>query len=453
MIKIIISMAIALLMACSPKLTPPEITPPNDYIYTNEISQDSLSSTISWWQNFGDKRLDSLMLKALAGNRDLKATLAKIESAREQLTIARAENLPSLSLEAYGLNEHFPADGTTQEYYIAPMISWEISLFGKSKSLKAGAKADLLNTEWSYRGVMLSLTAEVATTYYTLRQAEYNGYIARRSYSLRAQELALIDSLVRYGMRDGVALEQARSLAYQAKADIDKYNRLATTSHLALCSLIGENPTLYEEKTEYRDILCGNLPPEVPTGVPSDLLSRRPDILEAYYAMEKAGADVGLARAARLPSISLTGGGGLFATSLKGITGSEPWGWSAAATIIQPIFSFGALKSKEMAARAEYLSRVYLYQQSYIDALKEVESELISIESLSRELISASAVVAANEKVEQMVRALYRGGMNSYLNVVDAERGLYSAQQSYIDLATMQYMNYINLYKALGGGW
>ncbi len=452
-------LTISTMIGCAPKLATTDDTPPTNWIYGGAYPTDSLRLGEKWWEIFSDTTLNRLIDRALIYNRDIEATAATLEAAQRNVRVVRSEYLPSLSFnaEVEGYNNASSYNKAVQEYTIGPTIEWEVSLFGALKQSSRKARAEVAESQWALRAIRLSIAAEVATTFFTLRQAQSNLNISKRSYELRAQESMLIDSMFYYGMSDGVAREQARSLLYTSLADIAQYRRAVEQTRLTLGSLVGENPdpTLGGDLSldSPMEFSTAHIPATIPIGLPSDLLERRADIQQSYYTMEAAAAAVGIARAARYPTISLTGSGGLFGYALKDLTSGKPWAWSATGEIAETIFNFGGLKSREKAARAEYMESLYKYEQSMLTAFAEVEQQLVAIESYGEQRGAMVDLVIANASISRSTNALYDNGMNDYLNVIDAERELYSSQMELIEVITNQYISYINLFKALGGGY
>lgn len=442
----------ALIVSCMPKLYPPQIETPEKYLYAEGFA-DSTTIPIRWWEMFCDPELNLLVEKALANNRDLLSAASRIAQARDQAVVARAQFLPSVGLGLTAEGDYTSATEIVQSYAVEPALSWEVSLFGALRNTDRAARAQVLASEWAWRGVMLSLTAEVATTYFTLLQYRRDLDIARRSYGLRLESAALIDSMFRYGMSDGVALEQARSLVYTAAADIPQYRRAAEQTRLVLGTLLGENPSKTDTLGGCRALDTDCLPEEIPAGLPSALLERRPDVMEAYYAMQQAAFEVGIARAARFPSIALTGKGGIASHSIKGLTSGDPWAWNAVGSLTQPIFSFGKLRRRELAAQESYTQSVLAYEQTVLEAFADVEKALSGIRTYRLQAQRSEQLVEANERVAEMTRALYQSGMSDYLSVIDAERSLYESQMELANLIAQQYIACIDLCKALGGGW
>ena len=452
--KLKIAMAAALLAgACSPRLYPPETAVPDRYVYSEGFSQDTTGIGSRWWEMFGDPTLDTLVARALERNRDLAAAAARVEQARANLGVVRAQYLPQIGFGVQAGGKYAEATGIVQSYAVEPTLSWEVSLFGALRRAKEAAKAEIAASAWALEGMRLSLAAEVATTYFTLLEYERNLSIARRTLQLRRESAALIDSMFRYGMSDGVALEQARSLVYTAAADIPQYSRAVEQTRLSLSTLLGQTPQLADTLCDCRALETDCRPEEIPAGLPSALLERRPDVMEAYYTMQQAAFEVGIARAARYPSIALTGKGGVASTSIKGLTSGDPWAWTAVGSLAQPIFSFGKLRRRELAAKESYMQSVFAYEQTVLEAFADVETALAAIGTYRSQTEQTRRLVEANERLADMTRALYLSGMADYLSVIDAERSLYESQMELANLTAQQYIACIDLCKALGGGW
>ncbi|MBQ1958175.1 MAG: TolC family protein, partial [Alistipes sp.] len=194
-------------------------------------------------------------------------------------------------------------------------------------------------------------------------------------------------------------------------------------------------------------------PTDIPVGLPSDLLARRPDLMKSWYELQAAAAKVGIARSNRFPSIALTTDGGLIGSTVKELFTSGYWSWGAAAQLAQPIFSFDRLKRKEQIARVEYEDAVLEYEKSVLTALKEVESSLVGISTYKSQAKQYAEYVDANKRIAELTMALYRNGMNNYLDVISTQQTWYNSQMQLIGLISEQYINYANLVMALGGGW
>lgn len=440
-------------VACNPHLPRPTVEISERYLYGGNFSQDTLGVEVEWWRIFNDSLLNTLEAQALANNNDVEVALSRVEQARQQLVVTRAALLPSFAAGLSASGEYDNVEKYTVNYKIGPSMSWEFGMGGRLKHSLGAARAAILGSEWAYRGAKLSLTAEVATTYFTLLQYERNLAIARRTYTLRRKSMSLVDSMFRYGMSSGVDVEQARSLMLEAAADIPKYEQALAQTRLSLNTLLGTVPIEANDDGMGLNLLSDFLPIDIPIGLPSDLLHRRPDVLEAYYALVESGEKVGIARAERFPSVSMTLSGGVASETLKGLVTGMPWVWGATRSLSQPLFSFGRLKQSENIAREAYRQSIATYRQTIIEALADVESALAAISGCNDQTERSAELVQTNDRVAQMTRALYDSGMSDYFDLLDAERSLYDSQMQLIDLVAQQYINYVALFKALGGGW
>nr|MBE6191366.1 efflux transporter outer membrane subunit [Rikenellaceae bacterium] len=449
---LIVGMA-GVLSGCTPRLQPPQVDVPVAYRYTDRFSSDSIQLTTQWWRLFGDSTLNFLVERALQQNNDLRTAISRIEQARANLRIARAEYLPEVGASLSAGATYNRETRIVQSYAVEPTLQWEISLFGSLRHATMAARSELAATEWACRGVELSLAAEVATTYFTLLQYERDLLIATRTYTLRSESAALIDSMFRFGMSSGVDLEQARSLVYSAESDIPRYRNAVQETLLALNVLLGDVPQDYQGAEVGEELLTDRQPEALTVGLPSELLQRRPDIMQAYYQLQQAAAQAGVARSNRFPSLTLTAEGGIGAASLKGLTSSNPAVWSASGSLVAPLFNFGRLRSAERVAVEAYQQAAYSYEQTLLTAFSEVEKALSQISSNREQIDRYGELVASYRQIVTMAHALYRNGMVDYLDVIDAERTLYSSQMQYVNLVAQQYINYVSLCKALGGGW
>ena len=444
-----------LFFGCNPRLATPQLATHEEYIFGKNFSRDSTRLSGEWWQMFGDTTLNRLVTRALSQNKNIEIAASRIEEARHNLVVTRSTYWPSISgvISAEGKYES-ATDKIAQTYKILPQASWEIPLFGSLRHATKGAKAAIDYEVWQYRGVRLALEAEVATTYFTLLQYRQDLKIAKRSSELRREMVTLIDSLYNYGFASGVNLEQAQSLLYTAEADIPLYERAIAQTLLSLATLTGDTPETFIDVGEGSSAITNDYQPyDIAIGVPSDILHRRPDVMSAYYAMQQSAANVGLARSARLPSVTLTLFGGTATDKVSQLFSSKGWVADAMASIAQPIFNFGGLRRRELAAREAYRQSLLAYEQSYIEALSDVESALVAITSSREELLRYAGLVKSYRNIAIMTYSLYRNGLSGYLDVIDAERSLYTSQMQFENLVAQQYINYINLCKALGGGY
>lgn len=438
--------------AVGPNFKSPKVVVPAMYIYDSvNIKIDTLVN-LMWWDNFGDTTLNFLIREALRGNRNLAIAASRIEQSRLQLRMVRSEIWPSFGFGVEGKATSAGNSKVIQQYSIQPNVKWELDLFGKLRRTSESAHAQMLATEENYRSVMLSLVAEVATTYFNLLQYDMLLQVSLDTYNIRHTSQNIIDSLYYYGMSSSVDLEQARSLTATAAAAIPQYKRAKVQTEMSLCALLGKTPysivvdgmRLFSEKM---------IPKLVPSGLPSSLLNRRPDIRESYYQVASATSNVAVAVANRYPTVVLTGEGGLLSSSLKGLLNGSPFGWSASLSISESVFSFGKNKRAVEVAKEKELQAILNYEQSVITALGEVENALAGVATYRLEVERYHELLKATQKTQVLTGELYRGGYNTYLDVLDAERELFSTQINFSAILFAQLAEYVELYKALGGGW
>lgn len=439
-----------LLIACSPKLQQPGVVAPKQYLYCGMVDTTSISK--KWWEVFADTTLNSLISIALQSNYDLQSAASKIEEARANMRTVRSKFLPSFDLGRSASISGNGSGSVTDEYILEPYASWEIPLFGSLKATTEGAKANVQYAIWQYRGVELSLAAEVATTYFTLLQYQRNLNTARESSRLRKQTAVLVDSLYVHGMATRLNREQAYSLLYTSDADIPLYERAIAQTKLSLNLLLGKAPEPIDYIIDDNILSAKDVNIEIPVGLPSDLLYHRPDIMSDYSALTAAAADAKLARIERFPTLTLTGDGGVVSGDITKLFAKGSWVWNAMLSLTQPIYRFGALRSGEKAAVERYNQAVIAYRKDFLAALSEVEKALVAISTYRVQLERYRALVNANSDINRLTKELYLNGLSAYLDVIDAERTLYNSQMEYSNLIASQYINYINLCKALGGG-
>lgn len=452
-----ILLGILFLASCgSNKFESPDIEIPQSYIYSHDMDTINSMVNLLWWANFNDNTLDYMITTALTNNKDIVAAMASLEKSRLAISDSRSSYQPSLKAEFAGEAYYNSENDVVQLWGLGASISWEASLFGAMKNSTRAARAAYLASDNGVRSVMLSIASEVATNYFKLICYQQSLEISRRSYELRRESTNLIDSLYNYGMASLLNLEQSRSLTATAAANIPAYERAIAQATLALNILLGENPTdIYKLPNSplMNMVDCSELIPEVPIGLPSTLLERRPDVLQSYYGMVEAWAKVGVKRAARYPTISLSAGAGVGASVLGDLFSGEPFIWSLIGSVAQPIFAFGSNKRAVESAREDLYSATASYEKAVISAIAEVESSLESISSYKRQLEEYRKLVKSNYINQQLTSKLYDNGLNSYLEVIDAERSWYESQLEYVNILSSQYASYVDLYKALGGGW
>ena len=435
-----------------PDFKKPVVNSPAEFRFDN-IGEDS-TEILEWWQLFDDPVLDTLVKIALVENRDVKNTAARIEEARAAVGYNKADMWPRIGYEgeinsanlgniiATGSNDY------NSNYYAAPVLSWEIGIWGKYRRATESARAEMYAAEYFHRGVMISLISEVASLYFQMLDYDNRLEISRNTLITRQEYVRIIQERYNKGIVAEIDLNQAQIQEAIAAAAIPQYERAVAQIENALSILIGRNPgpILRGARLENQ-----NFPPDIPPGLPSTLLERRPDIMEAEQYVAAQNAMIGVAQAMRFPSFNLTA---LFGVASPDLTFSAASAaWSVSGTILGPIFNFGKNKRRVEIERYRTEQAYMAYDQTVLQAFRETEDALIGITTYRDELIAVLRPKVAAENAAMLSRSRYDEGVTSYLEVLDSERTLFDASLN--ASATLQYrLNaYVGLYKALGGGW
>ncbi|GAB3628688.1 RND transporter [Pandoraea terrae] len=416
-----------------------------------------------WWKAFGDATLDRLETEALAANQSLKAAAARVKEARGVQQQARAGLFPKIDAgfgptreKASPASQGLPADGN-----VAPQTLWraqatvayEVDLFGRVSDSIAAARADADQSEALFRSVQLALQADVAQNYFNLRELDAEQDLFTRTVTLRAEALKLVQRRFEEGDIGELDVARAKAELATAQSDALAVARLRAASEHSLAILLGKTPAEFDMPA--RPLVPVGV--QIPAGLPSALLERRPDIAAAERAMAAANARIGVAKSAFFPSLSLTGAGGFEAGSL-----GDLFKWSSrtfllgplAGTMLSlPIFDGGARSGNLARARAQYEEDVANYRQQVLVAFQEVEDNLSNLRLLSDQTRAQGDAVKASNRAAQLSRTQYQEGSISYLEVIDAERSVLQSQRSAVQLAGAQAVSTVNLIRALGGGW
>ncbi|KSW22342.1 MULTISPECIES: efflux transporter outer membrane subunit [Pseudomonas] len=410
---------------------------------------------VDWREFFVDARLRDTVARALANNRDLRVAALNVEYQRAQYRIQRAELFPAVSASAEGTRQRALSDGTTavsSQYSVGLGVSsYELDLFGRLRNLKDAALEDYLALEQTRRSTQISLVAEVASAWMTLAADQQLLKLARDTHASQQKTYELVQRSHGLGGESGLSLAQARSTVESARAEAASYASQVEQDRNALELLVGErlDASLLPGDTG----LDAALLVTVPAGLPSSLLQRRPDVLAAEHTLKAANADIGAARAAFFPSVSLTASGGSASGELSGLFKSGSRAWSFAPSISLPIFDAGSNQAGLDAAKITRDIDVANYEKALQTAFSEVADALSVRSHINERLDAQRELTAATDKSYDLSLALYKQGSDSFLEVLDAQRSLYSAQQTLISLELAEQVNRVTLYKVLGGGW
>lgn len=405
------------------------------------------------WQDFvGDARLRELVTLALDNNRDLRVALAAIEQARAQYQIRRADQLPTINAAVAG-NRQPSSDGESiSSAYTAglAMASWELDFFGRVASLKDAALAQFLATQEARNAVQTSLIASVVSTWLSLQTNNELLALTQRTLATRQDSLRLNRMRFEQGVTSALDLRQAESLTAAAQATLAQQRRLRALDVNALTQLVGQ--PLPETLLAAPAIPAAQSLHDVPVGMPSDLLERRPDIRQAEQQLIAANANIGAARAAFFPSISLTATAGTASSSLGGLFAAGSGAWTFIPQVSLPIFNAGANRANLQVAETDRDITLARYEKAIQSAFREVADALAQRATLDARLDAQHRLVDASAASYRLSEARYQKGVDSYLSALDAQRSLYAARQSLVSLKLSAATNAVTLYKVLGGG-
>lgn len=457
------AMATSLLCGCSLipdyQRPPAPVAPtyPAGPAYAPANTVDTAAAEEGWRDFFRDPVLGQLIERSLANNRDLRVAVLNIEAYQAQYRIQRSNLLPSISANATGNRQSLPADvsllnerAITSTYSVNLGISaYELDLFGRNHSLAREQLEIYLSSEQARRSTQLSLVANVATAYLTWRADQEQLKLTQDTLGTyeRSLKLTLLQGSI--GTASALAVSQAQTSVEDARARAAQYQRQVAQDLNGLTLLVGADVSENLPAQALGSELLGS----VPAGLPSQLLQRRPDILEAEYLLRAANANIGAARAAFFPSISLTANAGTSSTELSGLFKAGSGGWLFQPQINLPIFNAGNLRASLDYSKIQKDIRVARYEKSIQTAFQEVADGLAARQTYSRQLSAQRDSLKANENYYRLAEARYRSGLDSSLTLLDAQRSLFSAQSTLISDRLAQLTAEVNLYKALGGGW
>ena len=417
------------------------------------------AADISWREFFADDRLRQVMALALANNRDLRVAALNIEKARAQYRVQDVGFYPTVSAtgsqSATRTADNLRTPGSpeiSRQYSAGVGISaYEVDLFGRVRSLSAQSLEQFLSTEQARRSTHISLVAEVANAYLTLGADEERLALARDTLTSQSESYRLSQRSFEVGVTTALALRQAQTSVDTARVDVARYTAQAAQDRNGLVLLVGSNVPAELLPTNLADSL--NALPDLPSGLPSSLLQRRPDILEAEHLLKAANANIGAARAAFYPRISLTASAGSSSTDLSGLFQGGSGTWSFLPQVSLPIFDGGANRANLDVAKINRDINVAQYEKSIQTAFREVSDALAQRNTVGDQLEAQQSLVNATAESDRLSRARFSRGVDSYLTVLDSQRSLYSAQQNLIGTRLSRVSNLVTLYKVLGGGW
>jgi len=456
-----ISFLFLFLFATSCTLHPPFERPSVEIPETWRISVDESSSycNFRWWEQFEDPDLTALILEALESNRDLKVAIASVYQYAGQLQVSQAGLYPQIGASFTGSRQESSIDFNPNpvgfprvfnDFTCLLNASYDLDIWGSIRSANEASLAQLLAQEEARRSVVLTLVASVASAYIELKQFDEQLHISQDTYKSRVESYNL--ALLRYhgGITSELEPKQAKAEMETAAAQSLQFESAIAQQENLISLLVGHPPRAIRHGVPLDSL---HLAEHVPAGIPSQVLEQRPDILQAEWNLTAANANIGVARAQFFPNITLTGSYGNESAALKRLLTSPAGLWFYGASLLQPLFTGGQLVGQLNVAEAQKLEAYYKYQQTVLNAFREVDDALV-VHQKSKELL-----IVQDRRVQALVDALslatlqYDNGQVDYLNVLDARRNLFSAQLEEAQAKSDTFLSLVNIYKALGGGW
>lgn len=456
----LIAIALLLPVGCTvgPNYKRPPIQTPDAY---RGLAPDAASQTVAsiadekWWTVFEDEQLQALIHKALVQNYDVRIAAARVLQAQAALGVTRADQFPTIFGGAGALNERSPqVKGSpafvTSANQLNLSLSWELDFWGKFRRATEAARATLLATEWGQKAVIWSLVSNVATAYFQLLELDVEMKISRDTLASRNESLRLVKIRETGGTTSLLDVRQSEQLVYTATANIPDLERRIEQQENLISILIGDNP---EPITRGKPLIEHHFPPVVPAGLPSSLLERRPDLQSAEQQLVSANAQIGVAKAAYFPAITLTATAGYQSSALTSLFSGPAGLWTFGGQLSQPIFTAGALRANVRLTEAEQQQALLTYQQDIQQAFQEVSNALIEYRKDQEFRAQEELLTTAAQDTVRLANVRYDGGVTSYLEVLDSDTRYFNAQISLAQAQLNERLAVVELYNALGGGW
>lgn len=408
-----------------------------------------------WWEVFQDPQLQELIRTALKQNYDVRIAAARIMEARALLGITRADQLPTVNAGAAALNDRFPNTKLTPETEtnfnaVGASMAWDLDFWGKYRRATEAARANLLATEWARRAVTNSLVSDVAAAYFQLRALDLQLEIARRTLASRQESLQLTRTLSDGGAGTMLDVRQAEQLVAAAAESIPSLERQIQQEENFLSTLLGRNPGPIARGMKLTEQPHA---PEVPAGLPSRLLERRPDIRAAESELMAANAQIGVARAAYFPQISLTANSGFLSSALTSLFTGPAGFWNFGGSLTQPIFAGGRIRSGVKLSEARKEEMLLTYQRTIQQAFRGVSDSLVEYQKDREFRERQQELVLAAQDAAQLSEMRYKGGATSYLEVLTNETNSFNAELGLAQAQLNELLGLVDIYRNLGGGW
>ena len=427
-----------------------ELQKPESFIY-DSIKKDTIIN-LRWWELFQDETLKTLIRVGLRENLDVLTAIARIEEAKAYHGFTNADKYPKFGYNADATSRNDLsgfAGQETRNYGATANVSWEIDFWGKYRKASESAKAEMLASEASKQSIMISLISDIAENYFQMLDFQKRLDVSIETYEARKKSVILMQAKFDHGYIPEIDLNQAQIQLAIAEASIPNFERALIATKNKLSLLLGKNPLNILQGIKLEDQVT---PPNIPVGLPSYLIERRPDIIQSEFNVISANAQIGVAVAQRFPAISLTGSGGLGSSDVSNLL-TNPLTWNIGTALTGSLFEFGKNKRRVEVQRYRTEQAVYAYKKTVLDAFRCVEDALVGIRTLKLEYEARSKQVIAADNALYLSEQRYYKGVTSYLEVLEQQRTQFESQLS-VAQAHQEYLSaYVKLYKELGGGW
>jgi multidrug efflux system outer membrane protein len=445
--------------AVGPNYKRPSVNVPGTYrgARPQEAEQPAAESLgdQKWWELFQDQQLQDLIHTALKQNYDVRIAATRVLEARAQVGITRANGLPTISAGAQSVDQRsarqkfFPAFETSA-HQVDLSLAWDLDFWGKYRRANESARATLLATQWAREAVISTLVSDVAAAYFRLRELDLQLEISRRTLASRRNSLELTQVLAKGGGTSMLDVRQAEQLVFTAAETIPDLERRIEQQENFISTLLGNNPGPIARGAKLTEQPHS---PEIPAGLPSSLLERRPDIRQAEAQLIAANAQIGVAKAAYFPQISLTANGGFQSSALTSLFTGPAGLWSFGGSLVQPIFAGGRIRSDVRLSETRQQETLLIYQQTIQQAFRGVSDALVEYRG-DREFREQQQQLALSaQDAAQLSEMRYRGGATSYLEVLTSETNYFDAQLGLAQAQLNELLGLVSIYRNLGGGW
>ena len=465
LLLVIVNVCVFVGCVLGPDYEQPEVEVPSSFRMQQPGQADEHSlADLQWWELFKDTHLQALIHYAQFENKDVRLAAARVREARAQLGVTGADQFPQIngnasaqrqqisgaSAQQFGLPGGSQEGPTTNQFKATFDLSFELDLWGKFRRATEAAQAELIEQEWARRTVVLTLVSDIAQAYFELQELDLELEIAKLTLRTREETLELIRLRKMMGQSSTLDIRRAEQEVARAQAVIPDLERQIGQKENQLSILVGKNPDIVIRASGLDD---QTFPPDVPAGLPSALLARRPDIQEAEQRLIAANAQIGVAKAAFFPQISLTGNYGSQSLEFSDLFVGTSRIWSFGPSITVPIFQAGRNRANLEMADARHDQAVISYEQAIQQAFREVEDALVGHQKIREIRVAQEELLRVSREAKQLAQLEYLNGQANYLDVLDAQRQLFDVEIAFAQTQRNQLLAVVQVYKAIGGGW